>query len=67
MTTAIGASLGKLEGRGEVRGPDGTLKAIIVLSSDCSQEEAERAASALNVQLKDEEHGNGGNAPHGSP
>lgn len=61
----IGASLGYLEGRGEVRGPDGELKAVIIVSSHCTPEQAQRAAEVLNQPL--EVTSNGSHAPHRDP
>lgn len=61
----IGASLGHLEGRGEVRGPDGELKAVIILTAQCTPEQAARAAQIMDQPL--EVTSNGSDSSHGNP
>ena len=47
------AQFGKLTGVGEVRGPNGELKATFTLHGEAVLEDAQRAADALNVKLEE--------------
>lgn len=59
----IAPSMGKLEGRGEVRGPDGKLKFEFVLTSDCSPEQAEKLGLPPRSVAVEKEKDHGGDTP----
>lgn len=54
----MNSTTAKLTGVGEVRGPDGTLKATFTIETDCTREQAERLAADLNATLEDNTNGN---------
>lgn len=53
----MNTQLGKLTGVGEVRGPDGTLKATFTVETECSKEQAEQLALQLSAPLEESNNG----------
>ena len=53
----MNTGMGKLEGRGEVRGPDGRLKGEFILTADCTPEQAQAVAAELNLKLEENDDG----------
>ncbi len=53
----MNTGMGKLEGRGEVRGPDGQLKGEFILTAECTPEQAAALAADLNLKLKENDDG----------
>ncbi len=53
----MNTGLGKLEGRGEVRGPDGKLKGEFILTADCTPEQAQAVAAELKLKLEENDDG----------
>jgi hypothetical protein len=58
-------TLGKIEGRGEIRGPDGKLKAEFIISGEGTLDAAESFAQSAGITLT-QEIDNGRNPSHRS-